>query len=201
MRKTQLMLLDTPIIISDEIIQKGDWMRYAGNGSIEQCTESDTNWKDEFGWAKVIAGLPQLPAINFNGFQEELGIDKEDKMIRTSQLYAIDKAQDNMGSLTKLKLAWEDGFRTSERLNDKTYTLQDMMDAFVEGFHYTPNSELLDEAGRDFALSLIPRTIDVTVAPEWSGHCNCICHNEGANVRHVVACCHPTFRIKITEIL
>ena len=72
--KTQLIMLDTPIIVSDEKFEKKDLICFVdleNNFVVEVCKNIDNYNIDT---KKIIAGLSELPSIDFNGFEEQLGI-------------------------------------------------------------------------------------------------------------------------------
>lgn len=85
----------------------------------------------------VIAGIEDTPSIDFSILSEEdckkIGYVSEDRMIVAAQQYALDKCQDNMSALTKVKVAWEEGFKTAQSLNDNMFSLENMNEAFRLG--------------------------------------------------------------------
>lgn len=209
--KAQLILLpENPIIVTDALIEENDFA-YHKDGYVSKVygfnldaikLEDGQRWTNDC--KKVVAGLPDLPEISFNGFAGELGYDNlETRMIISAQQYALDKAEfgAGVGSLTKMKMAWEDGFKTAQDVDGKLFTKEDMVNCFIEGFHYEPKKEMLDDAASKYVDSLIqPKVFDIEVEPTWVGQCNCICHNEDMRVLHVVACCHPSLVFRIIKV-
>lgn len=71
--KTKLVLLDKPIIVSDEEIRLDDW--YLDDVcEIRQSimySDSEDYWAEREKYQKIIAGLDNLPEIDFNGLEGE----------------------------------------------------------------------------------------------------------------------------------
>lgn len=100
MIKTKLIkLTDKFILVSDEKIKEGDWYWTPIKRSIEQCIrklliiKDGENDKEQF---KIIAGIPELPSIDFSLLSEEdckrIGwIDVEKLANNTIESYYGDK--------------------------------------------------------------------------------------------------------------
>lgn len=92
---------------------------------------------------KVLTGMCSACG-RFHVDVKETDENLENRKIVAAQQYALKNCQDNMGSLTKVKLAWENGFETAQSLEgnaDKKFTLDDMRKAFNEGM-LLPNSKI-----------------------------------------------------------
>lgn len=67
--KLQLIMLPQPILVSDEEIKDGDSLYYATTNVILKNYVSETpRRKDDY---KIIAGIPELPSIDFSALSEE----------------------------------------------------------------------------------------------------------------------------------
>lgn len=71
--------------------------------------------------------------LNLSDVEEVVLEHSEIKMIVASQKYALDNCEDNMAALTKVKLAWEEGFKTHRELvKDMLFTLEDIEQAIID---------------------------------------------------------------------
>lgn len=154
--KTQLILLDIPVIVSDEEILNNDLCLYLGRFDANiLCKAVDTetgrvyqelNIKpiEEYGSTdggitplkseifKIIAGIEGLPSINWNGLEKEFGWVDVDKLAKE-----LDKTKyRNFRREYTLKETYEgiedgfiEGFKKAQSLNKKKFSLEDMVDA------------------------------------------------------------------------
>lgn len=130
--------------------------------------------------------LPMLPDPLYD---ENL----EKRSILAAQQYAIDKSQDSMASLTKMAVAWKNGFETA--LTVKQFTLEDMMN--VAKFSWTCGLDKKDlSLCTDYVKGI---NMPIEFIPKYTEECNCMCHKPGNVVRHIVACCHPGNLITVTD--
>lgn len=68
--KTQLILLNEPIIVSDEKHTNKKSMCWNGHEVFPFVRKFSTEYADRY-WQKVIAGLLGLPSINWNNLEDE----------------------------------------------------------------------------------------------------------------------------------
>lgn len=153
-----IKLTEGYIIVSDEDIKEGDYVyhpevskkytvvditkkgndRYTERNHIAQGiykhipTTNDWYLKER----KIIAStfIPELPGIDFNGFEEEFGIVSYHKLYNEDiKKYNISYSSNNSDTYLGFNL----GFNKCLELNkDKLYTLEDLKDAFESGEHY-----------------------------------------------------------------
>lgn len=124
----QLILLDTPIIVSNEEIKEGDKCYHIdlNKGEIDTVydktkyhTWTDNGVDKDRMFRKIIAGLPELPQINWNGLESEFGYVDVEKLANNTW-------DDN--HITERR-AYQQGFKKAQELNDKKSTLEDMKEA------------------------------------------------------------------------
>lgn len=174
--KTQLILFDIPIIVSDEAVKIDEWCIEVYNGQSLAPKETP-RFTDEMGntwWLrqmnmncqanypeckKVIAGLPKFPSIDFNGFEEQLGIIDVNKLAKEKC-----KEIDDFGFSEK---GFIEGFKTAQKLNEKKFSLEDIKKAFKEGLSYTTTKHYHDYSEDLFINSLSqPKVFDIEVEME-----------------------------------
>jgi len=117
------------IIESDEEIKKNDW-KYCSiqkkpkrQGEDKQCI-CDSK--------KIIAGLKNQPNINYNGLEEKFGIVDIMKIANDRFI----KLKNNGSDTDLAEIASEEyalGFKKSQSLNDKKFSLEDIKKAIQEG--------------------------------------------------------------------
>lgn len=133
--KTQLIKLkDYNIIVSDKEI-KGKGLRVDLERMSVGFIDSDTLYNQQpEQFKKVIASdNPEhnLPNIDYNGLEEEFGIVDVEK-IACKKYYVMDGLDDydenyyNGTNVDKAK-AFIDGFKKAQELNDKKFSLQDII--------------------------------------------------------------------------
>lgn len=131
--KTQLILLDTPIIVSDEEIKEGNWCIDKSNCIYKQ--ETDKVFEIFTGARKIIAGIPELPSIDFNGFEEQLGIIDVEKLAIDEVDGTIENDIDNIYCN-----GFIEGFKAAQKLNKNKFSLEDIKEAI----HLTRNLRKLN---------------------------------------------------------
>ena len=173
--KYQLIMLPEPILVSDEMPDSGDW-----------CLNPD-NRPEMFGYdyraiytteqiltcKKIIAGISELPSIDFSGLTEE-----ECKKIRWVDIQTIispilnKKAETNNSiDLDAYALGLIDGFKTSQSLNDKKFSLEDVRTMFGLGAANNHNGNpSFEEAIQSISQ---PKVFDVEIGLEQ------LCHQTG----------------------
>lgn len=164
--KTQLIMLDTPIIVSDESPKAGDYTITYPNFDVVQLNQSTCVMYDE----KIIAGIEGLPSINWNGLEEEFGwIDVEKIIIEhienNCRNFDGSPAMDEQTFYEGAK--W--GFKKAQSLNDKKFSLEDMRKAYREGFKQrvepkTNNAEIFFNSFQQ------PKVFDIEVEMEEYDH-------------------------------
>lgn len=163
---TQLIMLDTPIIVNDERIKPGDW--YITNlSNIYQETErmfEDDEGKPRFHYPqykKIIAGIEGLPSIDWNGLEEEFGwidVKKLSKVDIKSHHKNIQKRE------IDYILGYEDGFNKAQSLNKKKFSLEAMFKCFQAGIDYEKEGSILQPDAHGYIRSLQqPKVFDIEV--------------------------------------
>jgi hypothetical protein len=109
---------------------------------------------------KVIASdfHPELPSINYNGLEEELGIIDVEKLLEYQNL-----------ETTIERLAFKSAFKKAQSLNDKKFSLDDMLLAmgYAAGMDKnTPLDYLRQDAERFIQSLQQPTTFDIEGALE-----------------------------------
>lgn len=129
--KTKLIIInDNPIIVSDEEIKDGECCINIQNGvnenNIHYAIKEDCN-TDATNCHKIIAGLDNLPEIDFNGLEEEFGIvDVENMVNKIDTPDHLDYFSFDRGFIN--------GFKTAQSLNEKKYSLEEMKEAMLFAF-------------------------------------------------------------------
>lgn len=149
--KLQLIMLETPIIVSDEtpevedIVFLGNSYNYISKvinmigGSLrdvvlEKMPEQRKNGTLDYReMSKIIAGLPSLPSINFNGFEEQLEIVDVEKLkqkVLNKYIGKLSKSGHSAEDIDRITDRdwfglWE-GFKIAQQLNEKKFSLEDM---------------------------------------------------------------------------
>lgn len=62
----------------------------------------------------IVAGELNYPAIDWNGLEDSFGIMNINRIVVGAQNYAIENSKTDMSCLTKIKTAWEVGFKTAQ---------------------------------------------------------------------------------------
>lgn len=164
--KTHLILLDTPIIVSDEEIKVNAWYFWDTNKNeapslcIDSYNEDSIRDSDGFtNFYKCIAGIEGLPSIDWNGLEEEFGWVDVEKL--------FEKMNPQDGRCPKWVL---DLFKKAQSLNDKKFSLDDIKRAIdlaqeeyydeggYQGLEYQPN----------YIINLIqqPKVFDIEIQTE-----------------------------------
>lgn len=131
--KAQLILLDNPIIVTDEEIKDGDWYFYGNRFDIKELNQfkkgtDDTAFLKEQGILKIIS---HNKPIDYNGI--DFGIVDVEKLANAANGYNYAAKE------TKAPIFNEgfiEGFKASQQLNEKKFTLDDLRDAFESGECY-----------------------------------------------------------------
>ena len=116
----KLIMLDNPILVSDEEIKEGDWCLSTDEYFVIKMVNSAFSCD-----RKIIAGLPDLPKLDLSLIAEEIGCVDVEKLAY-NHLISI---KDNT-----LNTSWEhytknifiQGFKAAQSLNEKKYSEEDM---------------------------------------------------------------------------
>jgi len=140
--KLQLIMLETPIIVNDEEIKEGDLIYTKEHlpdmphTNISKCINLERfNLGSPSEWKKIISGLPELPSINFNGFEEQLGIIDVEKLALETYRDNPNKYNTDLNAPRKRK-AFIKGFKAAQNELFKHFTLKDIETAFKAGEKY-----------------------------------------------------------------
>lgn len=174
--KTQLILLATPIIVSNEAVKLDEWCIEIHNGPslAPKTTPKFTDGMGNTWWLrqmnmncqandpeckKVIAGLPKFPSIDFNGFEEQLGIIDVNKLAKEKC-----KEIDDFGFSEK---GFIEGFKAAQKLNEKNNIFEDLNVLL----HSKKHCFTFPDGFREFQKSIIdyltqPKVFDIEVEME-----------------------------------
>lgn len=220
-----IKLTDKFILVSDDYAKFGDYIHY--NGEIEKVIYTDfitqmysiypgnrtpmCQHRDTTLWDKVIAGISELPQIDFSLLSEEdcktIGWGDVEKLANnTIESYYGDKTAE-IGSMARSY--WEtqiigfiEGFKAAQSLN-KEFSLEDMRKAILFGVNITvPISEFTNSEFNlveKFIQSLQQTIWDVEIEVECGEARQCECIGN-------INCLKPQSKItnnsiKITKIL
>lgn len=178
--KLQLIMLPQPILVSDEEIKNGINAFYCHPShnfpdggmitKIENIKYSDykpyevkhiEGWGVKEGYKKIIAGIPELPSINFSALSEE-----DCKKIGWVD---VEKLAEDFGGngkfLTDKKYGFREGFKAAQSLNEKKFSEEDVL--WVMNLAYA-NGVNNKGMGRDFMMGRLsqPKVFDVEVEME-----------------------------------
>lgn len=88
--------------------------------------------------------------------------------------------------------------KRDEMLSDKKFSEQDVLEISWELFRDNPNIKKFADFKECFKehielLEAKENEIDVIIDTEISliGQCDCLCHKEGVQIRHIAPCCNP----------
>lgn len=132
--KTQLIMLDTPIIVSEEKLKDEEPCLVDGGLGRIGVDEFYSNVKYSVKPKKIIAGIEGLPSIDWNGLEEEFGWVDVEKM--ANELIRNKYPYPNYKDLGYWKDLYKEGFKKAQSLNEKKFSLEDMRAAFEKGALY-----------------------------------------------------------------
>lgn len=212
--KLQLIMTEPPIVVNDEKVKDedyiwtsdfvrktkevfNDWVVSDNIDGTEEMT-SYTNCK------KIVAGLPNLPTIDFSSLSEEdcKKIGYVDVFALAENKYPLENAL-HMFSTNVIRTGFVEGFKLAQQMNDKKYSEEDILvDFCIKTFYSNPDPEGTDYDkcliyARNYINSLKqPRVYDIEVEMEK------VCRLEHSNERciHCINGCDKDFEIpKITN--
>ena len=141
-------MLPDPIVVSDDEIKEGD-LYLNGNG-VFKCSNKESgtcelavNSLAKYN-KKIIAGIPELPSIDFSALSDEdckrIGwVDVEKLAHKAAQQrfrlthIPLDNIHEYGGEILTFIETWMMGFKTAQSLNDKKFTEKQMIDAVLQG--------------------------------------------------------------------
>lgn len=146
--KVQLIMLPQPVLVSDETKQTSDkvWNPY-----VQQVlTASEVFMPHGY---KVIAGIPQLPSIDFSALSEDEC--KRIGWVNVEMLRAIALVDKNYDYKDEFNVAgaggycsgYMDGFQAAQSLSDKKYSLEDVKNAIQLAREIKDGKEVLELEG------------------------------------------------------
>lgn len=158
--KTKLIIHDNnPIIVSDEEIKEGDWFNRKGKYYVLRFDPGNSEYWTVSGKKvyasssqKIIAGLDNLPEIDFNGSEEDFGwVDVEKFAKEKYEYFSKNLPRTIITPKDKIE-GFIDGFKKAQSLNEKKFTLDDLRNAFRAGRNNGENKTELNV--NDFIQSL-----------------------------------------------
>lgn len=160
-------MLDTPIIVSDEIPIEDDYVIF----NNKPCrVVSGKDWKIPMGLMihfehkhfslkkeqKIIAGIEGLPAIDWNGLEEKFEYNNKLPVHLNDYINSKHTQEECVGFI--------DGFKKAQSLNEKKFSLDDMEMAFEIGRNFQLTGE---NNQKEFLKSLQqPKVFDIEVETE-----------------------------------
>lgn len=221
--KLQLIMLETPIIVSDEtpevedIVFLGNSYNYISKvtnmigGSLrdvvlEKMPEQRKNGTLDYReMSKIIAGLPSLPSINFNGFEEQLGIVDVEKLkqkVLNKYIGKLSKSGHSAEDIDRITDRdwfglWE-GFKIAQQLNEKKFSLEDIKSAYFNGGDDKDGQEF------DYFLNKLQQPKIYNIEVEMECAYGDECPSKGAYDKQHLCKIQPKItnnQIKITKIL
>lgn len=224
--KTQLIMFDTPIIVSDEGIQDGDKILSPFN-EIQTCigfktgigsdliswikVKETTTFQQILNCEKIIAGLPDLSFINWNGLEEEFGWIDIEKLVEEDipSVFSDDWKNGVKHQGKNLneghQNSWTKGFKKAQSLNEKKFSLEDMrkmydMSCGKIGLNLLHNQTENNERFNDFIQSLQqPKVFDIEVEMECAYGDECL--SEGSYLKQHLCKVQPKITNNSIKIL
>ena len=174
--KLQLITgLEHNIITSSEEIKEGDAVYEEISGIFSPFEEGDIVKNPK----KIIAGLPDLPRIDYNGLEEKYDVVDIQRFIEP--ILKKKGEENNTIDLDAYALGLIDAFKTAQSLNDKKFSLQDMKHNLrtVVGLASQDDSFVLED-WIDSNLSQQPKVFDIEVERECGKDelCGCLSNDE-----------------------
>jgi len=144
MKHKIIPLKDYLIIVDDSEIKEGHgWHPITNNISEHHITDNNLSK----GWRKIIAHLPLnnspvLSGVDLLPSIEDEVKDVENRVIVAAQQYALNEVSHfGVGALTRIKCAWEEGFKIAKETFK--YTEEDLRKAYNEGTNQGAFYEML----------------------------------------------------------
>ena len=183
MANFKLIMLPNPIVVSDEEIKEGDWfLPISGIGwklNVPVQADGKGGYNNNH-CKKIIAGIPELPSIDFSGLTEEeckrIGWVDVEKLANDwyeslfndfERVEGKDKIIDlkRIDSITKFKK----GFKTAESLNEKKFSEDDLKNALFAMYLLTikmtdkSGTKLFEDTGYEKIIQSLsqPKVFDV----------------------------------------
>lgn len=171
MNNYKLIMLDTPIIVSDEEIKDGDFCYDLFNNKIYPATKVVEHNKKQLDFPiyKMITGLSILPSIDWNGLESEFGhvdVHKYLKIILGEEYFSrINKDGSQFALLTKT-------FKTAQQLNDKKFSENDLKKAMLIMYDECAKKRISDVFYDGIINNTIkelqqPKTFDIQIETEY----------------------------------
>lgn len=156
MMETKLIMLDNPIIVSDE----RDSGKLAYNPETFKVQFFASHPKYDEDGLKIIAGLPDLPSIDWNSLEEEFGWVDVEKIYPTNQGGLM-----SMATLIQYNNSLkQEGFKKAQSLNEKKFSLEDMKYIFECGRNYQNNAEITFKESMNYIQQ--PKVFSIEVEKE-----------------------------------
>jgi len=152
MKRAQLILLENPVIVTDEDIKVGNNFYYKHFGEdIVSIADSTTDLKnantpDRF-FKKIISTNKQ---IDYNGI--DFGVVDVEKL-----------AFNYCGSSQAHRRGFIDGFNASQKLNEKKFSVADMIECFNAARRYRMKNVFEFECGEEYLDNMQPKTFDIEI--------------------------------------
>lgn len=198
--KLQLIMLPNPILVSDEEIKEGCSCYHiehkkVGKFELSKLSEPVLNYDDDGAKAlvsleyckKTIAGIPELPSIDFSILSEEdckkIGWVDVEKLATDNECGLPDSnSKDDMMNATLIYERYGGfikGFKAAQSLNEKKFSEDDMIRLAIRCWNIASKPEHgatynVNKIAKEFIQSLSqPKVFDVEVEMEdkgrWSG--------------------------------
>lgn len=163
--KYKLIMLPQPILVSDDKIKDLNshvyYLDLEGNSVIEKVNNIENYTPNT---KKIIAGIPELPSIDFSALSEEdcnkiEWVDVE----KLATNYVLNETDNTLKLVSKY--SFKDGFKAAQSLNEKKFIEEDLRKAMEYGMYKMKYHT--EKAHQDFIQSLSqPKVFDVEVEME-----------------------------------
>lgn len=157
--KAKLILLENPVIVTDEEIITGDLYIDDTNAIRNSITSDPIFWAERKSYKKIISNKK---SIDYNGI--DFGIVDVEKL-------AIEEHKYNHKSVNEMsfRLGFIEGFNASQKLNEKKFSRADMIECFNAARRYRMKNVFEFEFAKEYLDNMQPETFDIEIE-ETSTH-------------------------------
>lgn len=160
--KAQLIMLQKPIIVSDEEIKAGDGSRILWtNNEIYSNKKSSFIGVDFTDCQKIIAGIPELPQIDWNNLENEFGwVDVGELAEKRFPWMDYGNYQDHYIE------GYQEGFKKAQELNEKKFSFEDMQNCWRQAISSFKNESKIAFFDQFIEALQHPKAFDIEIEME-----------------------------------